>query len=424
MDKDFTVIKDTVGGTAATALDHAQNPRNMGSLSSFNGHAKITGPCGDTMEFWIMARDGKVEKASFTTDGCSYSQACGSIATTLAVGKSPEEASLMKQKDILDALGGLPEEHEHCALLAENTLKEASGNYMKNAARNRRKDPGAAKTRSRKQGESDQDFKERQKLESKLCRIQRKIVVLSGKGGVGKSTVAVNLAVALMIEGWSVGLLDADIHGPSVPTMLGLEGRKPVTGDGEILPVELGGLKVMSLGFFLSSHDDAVIWRGPMKMGALKQFLGDTAWGDLDFLIIDAPPGTGDEPLSICQLIGDLDGAVIVTTPQRVAEVDVRKSVSFCRKLDVPVLGIVENMSGFVCPRCGEVTQVFRSGAGRRIAVDMGVPFLGSIPMNPDVAEASDAGRPYIHAYAGSATAAAMQEIIGPIAGLAGQEQK
>jgi len=304
----------------------------------------------------------------------------------------------------------------------------------KDTNQNRRKDPGTAKTcstcgdescsaRSRKQGESDQDFLERQMLEAKLCRIKHKIVVLSGKGGVGKSTVAVNLAVALMMEGWSVGLLDADIHGPSVPTMLGLEGQKPLVVDHEILPVELGGLKVMSLGFFLSSHDDAVIWRGPMKMGALKQFLGDAAWGDLDFLIIDSPPGTGDEPLSICQIIGSLDGAVIVTTPQRVAEVDVRKSVSFCRKLDVPVLGIVENMSGFVCPRCGEVTEVFRSGAGRRIAVDMGVPFLGSIPMDPDVAEASDAGRPYIHAYAGSATAAIMQEIVRPIAELTGQEQ-
>jgi len=278
--------------------------------------------------------------------------------------------------------------------------------------------------RTRKQDESDKDFEERQKLEQRLCRIKRKIVVLSGKGGVGKSTVAVNLAVALSMDGWSVGLLDADIHGPSVPTMLGLENLKPLSGDGDILPVELGGLKVMSLGFFLSSQDDAVIWRGPMKMGALKQFLRDTAWGDLDFLIIDSPPGTGDEPLSICQLIGNLDGAIIVTTPQRLAEVDVRKSVSFCRHLEVPVLGVVENMSGFVCPRCGEVTTVFRSGAGRRIAEDMGVPYLGSIPMDPAIAEASDDGRPFIHAYAKSATAGIMQEIIRPIAELSEQEQQ
>ncbi len=216
----------------------------------------------------------------------------------------------------------------------------------------------------RKQGESDEDFTDRQKLENRLCSIRHKIVVLSGKGGVGKSTVAVNLAVALMMDGWTVGLLDADIHGPSVPTMLGLEGQKTQSGDGEILPIELGGLKVMSLGFFLSNPDDAVIWRGPMKMGVLKQFLRDVAWGDLDYLIVDSPPGTGDEPLSICQLLGAVDGAIIVTTPQRLAEVDVRKSISFCRSLGVPVLGVVENMSGFVCPRCGEVTNVFLSGAG------------------------------------------------------------
>jgi len=276
----------------------------------------------------------------------------------------------------------------------------------------------------RKQSESDEDFADRQKLESRLCRIRRKIVVLSGKGGVGKSTVAVNLAVSLMMDGWTVGLLDADIHGPSVPTMLGLEGQKTRSGDGEILPIELGGLKVMSLGFFLTNPDDAVIWRGPMKMGALKQFLKDVAWGDLDYLIVDSPPGTGDVPLSICQLLGTVDGAVIVTTPQRVAEVDVRKSISFCRALEVPVIGVVENMSGFVCPRCGEVTNVFRSGAGRRIAEDMGVPYLGSIPMDPNVAEASDAGQPFIHTFAASLTAKIMQEIIKPIKDLNQKEKE
>ncbi len=277
---------------------------------------------------------------------------------------------------------------------------------------------------ARKENESDAEFADRQRLASKLCRIKHRIVVLSGKGGVGKSTVAVNLAVALSMDGWSVGLLDADIHGPSIPTMLGLERERPRSADGEILPVEIGALKVMSIGFFLPSQDNAVIWRGPMKMGALKQFLRDASWGDLDFLIIDSPPGTGDEPLSICQIIGDLDGAVVVTTPQHLAEVDVRKSISFCRSLNVPVLGVVENMSGFVCPRCGEVTQVLGSGAGRRIAEDMGVPFLGSIPMDPDIAEASDTGRPFIHAYAKSKTAQIMQEVIRPIVGLAEAQTK
>ena len=183
----------------------------------------------------------------------------------------------------------------------------------------------------RRPDEGDADFVDRQKLESRLCRIRHKIVVLSGKGGVGKSTVAVNLAVALMMAGRRVGLLDVDIHGPSIPTMLGLEGDTIGGSDGEIAPADVDGLKVISVGLFLPSQDDAVIWRGPLKMGAIKQFLKDVAWGDLDFLVIDCPPGTGDEPLSVCQLIGRLDGAVIVTTPQKVVAVDVRKSITFLR---------------------------------------------------------------------------------------------
>jgi predicted Fe-Mo cluster-binding NifX family protein len=161
-----------------------------------------------------------------------------------------------------------------------------------------------------------------------------------------------------------------------------------------------------------------VIWRGPLKMGVIKQFLKDVVWGDLDYLIIDSPPGTGDEPLSVCQLIGALDGAVIVTTPQRVAVVDVRKAITFCRQLHVPVLGVVENMSGFACPKCGEVTQILPSGGGKRIAEDMGVPFLGSIPMDPKIAEACDSGRAFVHHYSMTPTAEIMRNLIGPIAAL------
>jgi len=271
---------------------------------------------------------------------------------------------------------------------------------------------------ARNPGESDQDFKDRQQLQSRLCRIRHKILVLSGKGGVGKSTVAVNLAAALRMAGKRVGLLDVDIHGPSIPTMLGLE-QATVTGqEGELLPVDAGGIKVLSMGFFLRSPDDAVIWRGPMKMGVIKQFLKDVAWGDLDFLIVDSPPGTGDEPLSACQLIGRMDGAVIVTTPQKVAAVDVRKSISFCRRVGVPVLGIVENMSGFACPRCGEVTQILGSGGGKKIAADMGVPFLGSLPIDPKVAEASDGGHAFLDRYPNSATAVSIMDILGPILAL------
>jgi Mrp family chromosome partitioning ATPase len=263
--------------------------------------------------------------------------------------------------------------------------------------------------------ESKEEYADRRRLQARLCRIGHKIAVLSGKGGVGKSTVAVNLATALALNGLRVGLLDIDIHGPSVPTMLGLEKETLKGTEGELQPVEFGGLKVMSIGFLLQNPDDAVIWRGPMKMGVIKQFLTDVNWGDLDYLIIDLPPGTGDEPLSLCQLIQPLDGAVIVTTPQKVAAVDVRKSISFCRRLSVPVLGVVENMSGFVCPKCGELTQILPEGGGRKIATDMKVPFLGAIPMDPGIAQSGDSGKVFIYHSSETPTGKIMQDIIDQI---------
>jgi Mrp family chromosome partitioning ATPase/NifU-like protein involved in Fe-S cluster formation len=418
-------------GFSAVARDHAAHPRNHGPLADFNGHARITGPCGDTMEFWLAAGNGKVQHVSFTTDGCGSSMACGSMATSLAKGKRIEDAAALKQKDILDALGGFPSEFEHCTLLAANTLKAACEDYLHRRKGSQEESHGARATcntcgdkecsaNQRRKDESEEQFKERRQLQSRLCRIRHKIMVLSGKGGVGKSTVAVNLATALMMSGKRVGLLDVDIHGPSIPTMLGLE-REMIHGSEEgFLPIDLGGMKVMSIGFLLRNQDDAVIWRGPLKMGIIKQFLKDVDWGDLDYLIIDSPPGTGDEPLSVCQLIEQLDGAVIVTTPQKVAAVDVRKSITFCRQLQLPVLGVVENMSGFVCPKCGEVTHILRSGGGRRIAEDMGVPFLGSIPMDPKIAEACDSGRAFVHHDATTPMAEVMRSIINPIAALDG----
>ncbi len=270
----------------------------------------------------------------------------------------------------------------------------------------------------RQQGENDQDFEDRRALQSRLCHIGHKIMVMSGKGGVGKSTVAVNLAMGLMLAGKKVGLLDVDIHGPSVPTMLGLEGATIEAGPDGLLPVELGQLKVMSMGFLLRNPDDAVIWRGPVKGNVIKQFLKDVAWGDLDYLIIDAPPGTGDEPLSICQLINPIDGAVVVTTPQRVAAMDVRKSITFCAQVGMKVLGVVENMSGFVCPKCGEVTHILRSGGGKLMADDMGVPFLGSIPIDPMVAEAGDMGEAFVLHHAESPTAEIMRSVVAPLLAL------
>ena len=413
---------------SATARDHAVHPRHHGPLEVFDGHACVTGPCGDTMEFWLLARSGKVENVSFITDGCGPSLACGSMAACLVEGKRVEDAAGLRQQDILEALGGLPKESEHCALLVANTLKAACEDRMdhqEGPRKETRDGKGTCDTcketdcsaSKRDKSESEEEFEDRRKLQSRLCRIRHKIVVLSGKGGVGKSTVAVNLATALMMSGKRVGLLDVDIHGPSIPTMLGLERERIQGNEDGLLPIDIGGLKVMSLGFLLKNQDDAVIWRGPMKMGVIKQFLKDVAWGDLDYLIIDSPPGTGDEPLSVCQLIGTLDGAVIVTTPQKVAAVDVRKSITFCRRLQVPVLGVVENMSGFVCPKCGEVTQILPPGGGKRIAKDMNVPFLGSIPMDPKIAEAGDSGRAWFSQDPTSPMARVMNEIIVRIAG-------
>jgi Mrp family chromosome partitioning ATPase len=250
------------------------------------------------------------------------------------------------------------------------------------------------------------------KLKDRLSRIRRKIIVMSGKGGVGKSTVAVNLAMSAMLSGQRVGLLDVDLHGPSVPTMLGLEGQRLMGGEEGMLPVEIGGLKVLSVGFLLSSSDDPVIWRGPMKIGVIRQFIEDVDWGDLDLLVIDVPPGTGDEPLTVFQLIPELDGAVIVTTPQKVAAVDVRKSINFCKELGMTVLGVIENMSGFACPKCGEVTPILREGGGKRMAGDMGVPFLGSIPIDPLIAASGDEGKAFIESTTSSPAAGAFREIV------------
>lgn len=254
------------------------------------------------------------------------------------------------------------------------------------------------------------------KLKDQLARIKEKIVVLSGKGGVGKSTVSVNLAVSLALSGKKVGLLDVDIHGPSIPTMLGLEGWRAVPGETGILPHEVGNLKVMSIGFLLENQDDPVIWRGPMKMGVIKQFISDVEWGDLDCLVIDSPPGTGDEPLSVCQLISDEHtGAVIVTTPQRVAAADVRKSINFCVQIGIKVLGLIENMSGFACPDCGKVTAIFDSGKTAAMAEEFKVPLLGTVPIDPAVCTACDAGTPFIYHFQESAAAKAFEKITSNI---------
>jgi ATP-binding protein involved in chromosome partitioning len=234
----------------------------------------------------------------------------------------------------------------------------------------------------------------RQAVARRLEQVKHKIIVLSGKGGVGKSTVAVNLACALAKLGKKVGLLDADLHGPTVPVMLGLS-RMPNAEEKGICPLQTPwGVSVISLGVFLSNADEAVIWRGPMKMGAIRQFLGDVSWGELDYLIIDCPPGTGDEPLSLVQLIPNPDGAIIVTTPQEVALAAVRKSVNFTRKVGLRLLGIVENFAGFICPHCREISYPFGKGGGEQLSKFAQVELLASIPLLEEVSAQADLGKP------------------------------
>jgi len=270
----------------------------------------------------------------------------------------------------------------------------------------------------REEGKScaaSKDMKKRQeeeKLRRRLAEIRHRMMVISGKGGVGKTTVAVNLAAALAKEGYDVGLLDADIHGPNVPKMLGVEWRPLVGGENGIRPVEIfPNFKVVSMAFLLPNPDSPVVWRGPLKHTAIRQFLGDVNWGRLDYLIIDLPPGTGDEPLSVAQLIKEVDGSVVVTTPQDVALLDSRKAVNFSRMLKVPVIGIVENMSGFRCPHCGHYIPLFKTGGGERAANDLAVPFLGRVPIDPAIVEKGDSGPPFVLSFPDSEASKALLEI-------------
>ena len=257
---------------------------------------------------------------------------------------------------------------------------------------------------------------EQQRVREQMSRVGRKLVVLSGKGGVGKSTVAANLAVAMAAKGHRVGLLDVDIHGPSIPRIMGVEGKALVSNGQRIIPVRTNeNLSVMSIGLLVQNKADAVICRGPLMFGVIRQFLADVAWESLDYLVIDCPPGTGDEPLSVAQLVGRPAGAVIVTTPQDLAINDVRRCVTFCEKVSLPIVGIVENMSGFICPVCGARTDLFGRGGGERLAQETTVPFLGGIPIEPAIVGCGDSGTPFLESHrqseAGKAFAAIVEKI-------------
>jgi len=243
---------------------------------------------------------------------------------------------------------------------------------------------------------------EQKNLDINLGKIKHKIMVLSGKGGVGKSSVAVNLAFYLSLQGKKVGLMDVDFHGPSIPRMIGKENEHVFTNKGgsKVYPMEINeNFHAMSVGFMLNSVDNAVIWRGPLKFSAIKQFLIDVEWGELDYLIIDAPPGTGDEPLTVAQFLGKNLEAIVVTTPQDVAISDVRKSLSFCQQLKMNLLGLVVNMNGFTCPHCGTVTKIFQEGHIKEMAEQFKVPIIGDIPMEPEVSRSGDKGEFFMHSY-------------------------
>ncbi|MDH5664402.1 MAG: Mrp/NBP35 family ATP-binding protein [Candidatus Bathyarchaeota archaeon] len=259
---------------------------------------------------------------------------------------------------------------------------------------------------------------EERKRKARMSKIKHKIAVISGKGGVGKSTVTVNLAMAFAMHGhaYSVGIFDADITGPCVPKIMGVKGQRLQAGPAGVFPA-MGplGIKVVSMDFLLPSDDAPVIWRGPLKMRAISEFLSDIVWGELEFLFIDLPPGTGDEPLSVMQLIPEMDGVVIVTIPSEVSQIVVKKAVTFARQLNVPVIGIVENMSGFVCPKCGSEIDIFKIGGGKKIAEDLSIPFLGSIPIDPEICRDSDKGMPFIIEHSSSPATKAFMEIVKKI---------
>ena len=257
-----------------------------------------------------------------------------------------------------------------------------------------------------------------QKVRERMNKIRHKIAVISGKGGVGKSTVTVNLAMAFAVHGHvnHVGILDADIHGPSVPKMLGIAGQRLQVGPLGAFPASGPlGIKVVSMDFLLPDENSPVIWRGPLKMTAIRQFLSDIVWGDLDVLLIDLPPGTGDEPLSVAQLLPEMDGVVIVTIPSEVSQIVVKKSAFFARQVGMPIIGIVENMSGFVCPKCGSKADIFQSGGGRKIAEELRIPFLGSIPIEQSVCQDADRGTPFILEHVDSPASKSFMEIVEKI---------
>jgi Mrp family chromosome partitioning ATPase len=254
-----------------------------------------------------------------------------------------------------------------------------------------------------------------QLIKDSLSLVKHKFIVMSGKGGVGKTSVAANLAMALARQGARVGLMDIDLHGPDIPRILGLKGVLEASVDGKINPKPYSeNLEVISVGSMAGDPDKAVIWRGPLKLQVIRKFISGVHWGKLDYLIIDSPPGTGDEPLTVAQTISDAK-AIIVTMPQEMSLGDVRKSINFCETVKMEVFGLIENMSGLVCPHCGKPIDLFGTGGGFRTATDMNIPFLGRIPLDPKMVKCADMGEPYMVEYPDSEVTKAFNQIVDRI---------
>ena len=272
------------------------------------------------------------------------------------------------------------------------------------------------KTKKIHRSESQRDMAEWNKvIRESLSLIKHKFLVMSGKGGVGKTSVAANLAIALSRKGAKVGLMDVDLHGPDIPRMLGLKGLLDVSSDKRMIPKAYSdNLEVVSIECLAKDKDQAVIWRGPLKLRVIRQFISDVRWGKLDYLILDSPPGTGDEPLTIAQTISDAK-AIIVTMPQELSLGDVRKSINFCKSVKMQVFGLIENMSSFVCPHCGKPIDIFGSGGGSRTALAMHIPFLGRIPLDPKMVQCADAGESYMEKYPDSEVTKAYNLVVAKI---------
>jgi ATP-binding protein involved in chromosome partitioning len=389
------------GQVPPRATQGFKQPVHEGPLAKFNGHARVTGPCCDTMEFWIQVNARRIVEASFTTSGCGASRAAGSMATELAIGKRLMEAMQIDQADILAALGGLPEKSEHCALLAANTLKAAIADYASRKGNESRVCQSSESTNrrfwSRRHDETHDGTNQSRRPTRRIREIGRTLVILSGRGGVGQSTVAANLAITFAQAGKRVGLFDIDVRRPSIPKLLGME-RECVqeSVDGVVPPQLSDRLVVMSVGFAIASSQQPVVSQENGKEDAIRQFATDIAWGQRDYLVVDSSPDMGDEPATSIALFGAATRAIVVTTPQEVAICDARRCITRCNDSSLPVVGLVENMSGLVCPKCGERIDPFKRGGGMALAREMDIPFLGQIPIDPDIVMAGDAGRPLL----------------------------